>query len=224
MLKNKLLLAIIGGTVAYWGIGLLVPGGVLSSVVGGALLVFGVFAFMRYGRDAYEVVVNGLRSENGDGSHLAVLGMALIAFGSVYVGGFSVLWNVFDQPQSWLGTVQSSFGRYVMTAGFALMYFSPDVGRPQPNTPPYIWFAIILVCVALVAGLIGLRIGNAVDTPTAFRTSYLMCAPDRPIWGNERSGIYHLPSSPYRAIVQADRCFKTVAEARRAGFRPPHRS
>ena len=169
MVNNKLLVYFVGAILAYWSFSLVIPGGVLSVIVGGALLTFGVFAFMRYGRDAYEVLFNGLRSENGDGSHLAVLGMALIAFGSVYIGGFSLLWNIFDQPENWLGTAVSAFGRAVTTAGFALMYFSPDVGRPEPRTPPYVWFAIILTCVALAAYLIGTQAGSAVDTPTGFR-------------------------------------------------------
>lgn len=168
MTENKLLTSAVLLVAAYWLSGLIVPGPYISSAMSGALLVFGTLAFMRYGREAYDVLFNGLRSERGDGSHIAVLGMALIAGGSVYVGGFGLLWVVFDSPDGWLGTAVSSFGRAMIATGFALMYLSPDIGQPQGRTPPYLWFLIVLTAVALLSYTVGIYVaGN--DAPLSMR-------------------------------------------------------
>lgn len=224
MFKNKLLLGILSGIAAYWFLGYF-AGAMFSWPISTVLLVFGLLALYRYGREAYFVVFKGLRSQTGDGSHIAVLGMTFIAAGSVFMGGWGFLWNMFDQPAHWIGTAHSSFGRALMTVGFALMYYSPDIGRPDPKAPPLMWLAVLMIGAVLIGYFVG---RSEVDTPTtAFRTSYHdrpLCPVDRPVWGNASSGIYHLPNSPYRHLTYPNRCFKDTSEAHRAGFRPPLRS
>lgn len=220
MLKNKLLLSIVGGIAAYWFIGYFL-GSYFSWPLSATLLVFGLLAFIRYGREAYRVVFKGLRSDTGDGSHIAVLGMTFIAAGSVYLGAWGFMWNMFDQPTDWVGTAHSSFGRALMTVGFGLMYYSPDIGRNDSKSPTLVWLAAMMIGAVLLGYFVG---RSEADTPTAFRTSYAICPHTRPIWGNTSSGIYHVPGSPYRLLTNPNRCFKDTDEARRAGFRPPHRS
>jgi hypothetical protein len=168
MIENRLLFSAIVLVVSYWLSSLIIPGQYVSSAMSGTLLVFGALAFIRYGREAYEVLFNGLRSERGDGSHMAVLGMALIAGGSVYVGGFGLLWVINERPDTWLGTASSSFGRAMMAVGFALMYLSPDIGRPNDRSPPYLWFLIILTAVALLSYAVGIYVAGQ-DAPFAMR-------------------------------------------------------
>jgi hypothetical protein len=150
--NNQLVFWTLIANAVYWLVGLATPIPYVSSAASLVLLVTSAGMFLRYAPSAFDVVVNGRRDagEGGQGSHLALYGATLIAAGSCYVGLFGFLWILADQPDSWLGTAQSGYGRAVMSAGFALMALSPDnspSGIKLPNL-----FLIILLIVAVAIG------------------------------------------------------------------------
>jgi hypothetical protein len=149
---NHLLVWTLLANVVYWLVGISTPNPYISSASSLALLVTSAGMFLRYAPHAFDVVVNGLRdqSEGGQGSHLALYGATLIAAGSCYVGLFGFLWIMADQPETWLGTPMSGYGRAVMAAGFTLMALSPDTtpaGVKMPN-----FFLILLLIIAVAVG------------------------------------------------------------------------
>ena len=225
--SNRLLGWSVAAFCAYWIVGGLLDGEYLTGFASLLVLVFGALTSIRYTPRAWEVVVNQWRntdSEDGDGSHLAAYGVALFSNGAVYVGIYGLVWLAMGQPASMLSTALSGFGRAMMGAGLALMFFSPDVSRRGLRLPTKLWFIGIAVVVLLSAFFIGVRVGrNDSALNTTIRLSALEpCGPSA-IKGNiTRAGgkLYHRPGGPYYAVTRPEKCFGTEQAALAAGFRP----
>lgn len=226
--SNPLLGWTVGVFAAYWLAGALVPDPYLSSAMSLLLLIFGGVTFMRFADDAFQIVFRGRRNEaaaDGDGSHLAAYGVALLSAGSCYVGMFGLLWVYFGQPGHWLGTVYSGFGRGLMAAGFALLFFSPDVTRRGLRLPSGFWvFVVAAVCIVIGIG-IGFRIappdqvGGWQLAPRDARLPW--CPPDRQVVVSQNN-VIHPPGSRYLSDIGTPKgCYRTVREARRDGNRMP---
>lgn len=155
MRNNYLFIGTVTAIVLYWLLGIFIPQPYLSSTSSFALLFFGAAVFLRYAPVAWEVLFNNKRmeGEGQDGSHLAVLGTAMLAAGSVYVGIFGLAWVLSGQPSHWLGTPISGFGRALMAGGFWLMYASPEVVRRDIRVPGLTWL-IVIISASVLTGLV----------------------------------------------------------------------
>lgn len=224
MTNRRMLLASLVLLSAYVIAGVIIPTPYVSSASSLLLLVCGTFVSARYTPVAYNVLFNNDRSSGvgEEGSHKAVYGIALIANGSVYVGLFGLLWVAMDQPATWLATWYSGLGRAIMGAGFWLLFISPDASRPQAGLPRTIWLIVIMAAALLLAFLLGQRVGSSeLQTGWQGARSVVACPAGFDVIGSQNK-VYHVPSSPYRPMVQVPRrCFISVAEAKRAGFRAP---
>jgi len=151
---NSLLLWSLVVAVTYWIVAPVLPSQYLAGTMALLLLVAGSLTVAQYIEPAYRVLWLRERSdhEGGRGSHLAIYGVFLFAFGSVFAGAFGVLWNIAGQPSDWLGTATSNFSRLIHIAGFALMQVSPDI-TPRGLALRGRWWAVaIALTVALGIG------------------------------------------------------------------------
>jgi hypothetical protein len=226
--NNRLLIVSVVVVAFYWLIGPALPSPYLAGVLSLLLLIAGTLTLAQYIAPTYEILFHQKRSEDerGRGSHLAIYGIFLFSFGSVWAGGFGVLWNMAGQPPDWLGTAMSNFGRLCHIAGFFLMQVSPDVTKEGIELRGR-WWLVTIGSIVLVG--IGFWLGVQLRT---FEASYAWrelhvgavdrpaCPDDRAVWGSS-SKVYHTQDSPYRAQIIPVRCFATKEEAERAGFKPP---
>ena len=228
IVSNRLLSGSLLALALYWAIGFVAPTPYLSSTSSLMLFLCGLMVFVRYAPTAFEVVVKGRRGDT-PGSHLAVYGMTFISAGSCYIGAFGLLWVGMGQPNDWLGTAYSGFGRAVMAAGFWMAFVSPDASTRDVKVPSLIWLAVLGSIALAAAFFLGIMFGDSSGkaatrlsvarlTVTAERPA---CPSNRPVWGASRSNIYHASDSPYREQVVPRRCFATETDAARAGYRPP---
>lgn len=223
---NQLVFWTLIANMLYWLVGIATPNPYVSSAASLVLLITSAGMFLRYAPHAFDVVVNGRRDpgEGGQGSHLALYGATLIAAGSCYVGLFGFLWIMADQPDTWLGTPQSGYGRAVMSAGFALMALSPDTTPSGVKLPNLFLIVLLIIAVAIGSFFAGRKAapqeqavywrsirGALADRP--------ICPPERQIWGSANK-VYHTAESAWRDQMAPARCFETAAEATAAGFRP----
>lgn len=148
---NQLAFWLLAGNALYWLLGAVTPNPYISSAASLLLLISSAGMFLRYAPHAWDVVLNGKRDtgEGGQSSHLALLGATMIAAGSCYVGLFGFLWIMADQPDNWLGTPMSGYGRAVMSAGFALMALSPDTSPSGVKRPNLFLLVLLLIAVAV---------------------------------------------------------------------------
>lgn len=155
---NHLLIGTLGALMLYWSSAAILPGTYMSAVGSLVLLVFGGLSFFLYMRTALQVVVFGYRSEQDDGSHLAVYGTWLLGAGAVWSGLFGFFWIMSGQPPSWTGTAVSSFSRYLIASGFLLVFFAPQTTREGLGVRNSAW-VLIAIAVSLCAGvIIGLQL------------------------------------------------------------------
>lgn len=153
MRNRQLLYGTLGSIAIYWISGLFIPNPYLSSAASFAILLFGFITFLKYAPASWDVLFHDKKLNNsGDGSHLAVMGITLLAAGSVYSGLFGLLWVFAGQPSYWLGTPFSGFGRAVAAGGFWLMYASPDVIRKDMRVPGLAWL-IVIVAASVLTGI-----------------------------------------------------------------------
>lgn len=226
---NYLLVASMVGVAAYWITAPLVSNPYLSVFCSMLLMIGATLALIQYAPDAYRVVFKRWRSNDpggrGRGSHLAIYGIFIIAFGSVFSGTYALWWATSGQPGSWIGSAAANFGRACHAIGFAMMQVSPNVTRTGVHfTRSWIAIAIGATILILIGFWIGVsvRIVEASDSMQPWRPFYsgrAMCPADA-IWGSANR-IYHTKASPYRDLVIPRWCFINEAQARREGFRAP---
>lgn len=164
IVTNRMLMWSLIALAVYWTAGLYaVPGALMSSTMSLLLLIFGSVVFARYVVEAVPLLLRrnmaGVKTEDL-GGNLSIYGVTLLSFGSCYVGLFGLLWIYFGQPAHWLGSVYSGFGRGVMAAGFALLFFSPDVARKGFRVPVKAWVLAAAIAALVVAFALGVRVGQ----------------------------------------------------------------
>ena len=164
IVHNRMLMWSVIALVAYWTVGLsIMPGALVSSTMSLLLLIFGSVVFARYVTEAVPLLLRrnlaGMKTDDL-GGNLSIYGVTLLSFGSCYVGLFGLLWMYFGQPVSWLGSVYSGFGRGVMAAGFAMLFFSPDVARQGFRVPIKAWVLAAALAALVAAFALGVRVGK----------------------------------------------------------------
>lgn len=205
--------------IAYWSIGLTVPGAWWSASLAGMLLVTSAIMLVSYAPAAYEVVKSG---EIGD-DRLSLLGLFLLAAGAVYNGIFGLLWTIAGSPMDWLQTATSTFSRGLFIAGFVLLTLSPGVTKEGIRFPAWGRMFLAFLAVAVIAFLFGFNFQNseaAMREAPHLLTAY-DCKASEPVKGNiTRDGrmLYHRPiDAAYRSTVP-ERCFRSERAAQVAGF------
>ena len=226
---NYLLVASMVGVAAYWIGAPFISNPYLSILCSMLLMIGATLVLIQYAPDAYRVVVKRWRSNDpggrGQGSHLAIFGIFIIAFGSVFAGVYALWWAASGQPGSWIGSAAANFGRACHAIGFVLMQVSPNVTRTGIRfTRSWIVIAIGATILILIGFWIGVSV-RIVEASTSerswapFHSNGAMC-PIGSVWGSSNR-IYHTVDSPYRRLVIPRRCFINEAQARREGFRAP---
>lgn len=228
---NYLLVSSVIGVTSYWIIAPLITNPYLSVFCSLVLMVGATLALIQYAPDAYQVVFRRRRSADpegrGRGSHLAIYGIFIIAFGSVFAGTYALWWSMSGQPGTWIGSAASNFGRMCHAIGFGMMQVSPNVTRTGIQFTRS-WIAIAIAATILI--LIGFYIGISVQIVEVsgsmrswkqFYANRAGCPETQAVWGSS-SKIYHTEASPYRGQVIPRMCFATESEARQEGYRPAH--
>lgn len=231
MQRNMLLLWSLVLAGLYWIAGIFAGGPYMTGAVSIGLLVFSGLTLTRYGPEAWAVLIHQRRNASapeGDGSHLAAYGVALLAAGSVYVGTFGLAWIWAGQPPAWLSTPVSGFGRFMQASGFALLFLSPDFSRRGLRLPTGWWVAAVCAALLAVGIVIGIHIGREDDDAAPILPVAAMineCPDETPIAGNQgsRGWIYHVPGGPFYDRTVPEACYATEEEARLAGYRPAGR-
>lgn len=221
-LNNRLLTAIILALAAYWSLGWYIPGAFLSITLSIFSVLAGLAITVRYFQGVYGVIVRGDRSDDGDGAHLAAIGIPAIAASIVYGGMFTLAWNLAGAPQEWLGTPASNFSRVLLVSGCIALYLTPDVQRERLSLPSVIWLVILGATAVLAAFLLGAYVGQdkLIDINRIRAVSLPVCEDSRPIWVASNSTLFHGPDSPWHDRIVPRRCFATPLEAVLAGFHP----
>lgn len=162
MRTNRLLHVSAALAVTYAVTGYYAPPEVLRAAASIMMMVGSGLVFFRYAPKAFDVVFRKFRDQDGRyGSHLAVLGAALIGGGLFMAGTYTVAWLAAGEPQSWTDKPYGPFGRYVAAIGLMLFFFSPDVAFARLHASRWS-IGIIAAILAVIAALfVGIQIGRA---------------------------------------------------------------
>jgi len=204
----------------YWALGFLTPwSDWANGAISGALLISAGIVTFSWLPDTYRVFKSG----KVEGAELAVVGVTILALGSCYTGGFSLLWALLGQPHNWLNTPYSGFGRFMMAIGFGLLALSPDATK-EGITPPR-WYLVLAVIagVAAAAFVLGSKWGERQEATSMDRIAERpRCTAALPVKGNvsNRGRVYHVPGGAFYDWTLPERCFANEASARAEGFRP----
>jgi hypothetical protein len=155
---NRLLLTLAAVYAAYALFAYLTPRPYMSSAVGIMALLAGAAMFFRYAGKAWDIL---WRQERGQyGAHNAVLGATEFSLGIIYSGIFRLLWNYFDQPDSWTGTGLSALGLFMIAKGVWRMAISPTEDALVTRFPDGFWVFVIWVFGWIVAFVVGTHFGT----------------------------------------------------------------
>lgn len=227
IVNNRPLFWTVVANLTYWTLGPFIPSPWVSSAASLFLMLASANMFMTYAPAAYDVLFYGRRDREtgGERSHIGVYGGALCSGGSCIVGLFGFLWVLAGQPDSWLGTVYSGYGRAVTACGFVLMAYSSAPRDPASSRARMIVAALLVTALAVASFYLGKHWSQpeqaaywkSVKGVLANRPS---CADTQPVWGSQNK-VYHIEDSPYRGMVIPDWCFASTEEAEEKGFRSP---
>ena len=223
--NNPLLWASIIVGAGYWVVAPLATNPLLSIIMAIAVMISASIALFEYAPEAWRVVVKKKRSddERGRGSHLAIYGFFLFAFGSVFSGTYALTWSWYGQPIDWIGSPSANFGRFCHAVGFAMMQAGPAMKKEGFEVRRSWWItaigAIILVLLGFYLGM-QVKTFEMTESMRAFKTYTFgrpMCPPGAVI--GSRNKIYHADDSPYREMTIPRECFPDETDAKRAGYR-----
>lgn len=136
---------------AYWSAAALLPGSWVNSFTSAALLVAGGIVVTTSLPESYQIIKRGTI---GPGQ-LAVIGISVLAIGSIYSGAFGVLWAWAGYPKGWVGTAVSAFGKMLHVIGFALVYLSPDATAQGIKRPPLLVLGLGVLVIAAMSFILG---------------------------------------------------------------------
>lgn len=195
---NRLLIAVALAVALFWAVAPFVPNPYLSSFFSLLILIAGTLTLFQYAWATFEVVVLHRRSDDefgrGKGSHLAIFGIFLFAFGSVTSGAYGLWWNINGQPLDWIGSSPSQFGRACVFAGFCLMQVSPEVTTKGLEIKSRWWLIIIGATILIGIGFyfgLQVKVIETTDAMRAWKMSHIdkaVCPTDRAPWGPQSSG------------------------------------
>lgn len=204
---------------AFWSIGFLIPGPVLSMVMSGSVAVISGISLLSTATPVYRILFHGERDQTEKGSHLAVIGSFALSVAAFWLCMFNLSWFLMGQPETWLFTPFSTFSRYAFFWGFLLMFLSPHVGTGSLSIKINPWLIAMIALLIIAAYLLGRYVSN---DHTAERQEIILstiCPRETPIKGNRASMIYHTPASRSYLSTHPEACFRSEQDARVAGYR-----
>lgn len=217
--SNRLLIVSAFVLIFYWVTASFTPNPYLSIANNVLLFTASGFGLWRYREKTMDILFKGERIEDSDGGYggyLAIYGIFLVFMGAFYGALYSSLWIYMGQPQDWIGSSYSQFGRFLTVCGFVCMASSPDITREGFILPDKLW-AIIVVLIALFSA--GFYLGTRVEDRSVLKPS----CPEGWVMGTSRK-TYHTEHSPYIKLVNPRVCFATPQEAEANGYRPARAS
>lgn len=220
---NHLLLSIMTVIASYIVTNYVLPNAVFARSMSIALMISGCFALWSFAPTAWDIVIKKLRLEKDNSAHFVVLGVTLLAIGSVYQGGYGFIWDYLQRPDSWVGTWYSRLGQLSMISGFFMLFRSPDITSGPIKIKNAILLAV-LIALSLIGAFLAGRGSASVDDDLSlyFRVHGYQrpyCDASRPFWVSS-SGRIHDRLSPYRNQIIPKACFSTQQAAIDAGYRP----
>lgn len=150
---NWLLFRILAVYAVYVSIGLILPRPHLFNAVAILAAIGGTVLFARYAREAWRILWNQERASYG--AHHAVLGAAEVGLGLMYMGLFRLVWNWFEQPDSWSATWFSSLGLFMVAKGVFRQGTSPGEGSLLIGLPQRFWIWLLWAVCLILAFLAG---------------------------------------------------------------------
>ncbi len=126
-------------------------------------------------------------------------------------------------PNWWVFSDDTLIRAAVWCLGGALLllFFAPDVGGDRMPSRSYVTLGIGIALGSFMMGFsVAMGITQANIVPAVGDTDNPICPENRQILGSS-SKVFHTLESPYRAMVRPEKCFKSVDEAKRKGYRPP---
>lgn len=218
---NHLLLSIMTVIAAYIVTNYVLPNAVFARSMSIALMIAGSFALWRFSPTAWDIVVKKLRLEKDNSAHFVVLGVTLLAIGSVYQGAYGFLWDWLERPDAWVGTWFSRLGQLSMVSGFFMLFRSPDLSTGPIKIKNAVLLAVLVILSIFGAFLAGRGSATMDDDLSLYfkihGSQKPYCSPSTPIWVS-KSGKIHDRFSPYRNQVIPRECFSTTADAISAGY------
>lgn len=156
ILPNRLLWTIVLMIAAYWTIFPVVPRPNGANAISILSICAGIFLFIQYAEAAFLILI---KRDRRDG-WVAVLSATIAALGVILSGAYVLLWNYFGQPETWISSAASAFGRALFTAGFFGMGFSHQIMRIGGNYPKGFWRAVVIAFGLVLAFLSGAYFGS----------------------------------------------------------------
>ena len=155
---NRLLLTLAIVYAAYIVVGSITPRPYMSSIVGIAGTMAGLFMFSRYAGKAWGIVWKQERGQYG--AHDAILGAAEVALGITYSGLFRLAWIWYGQPDSWVSTWFSSLGLFMIAKGAYRIAISPNEDLAPNHYPDGFWTVLMWLFMVMVAYVAGATFGS----------------------------------------------------------------
>ena len=110
---------------------------------------------------------------------------------------------------------------WCLGGGLLLLFFAPDVGGEKLPSKSYVTLGIGIALGSFMMGFsVAMGITQTNIVPAVGETDSPICPENRQILGSS-SKVFHTLDSPYRSMVKPEKCFKSVDEAKRKGYRPP---
>lgn len=186
-------------------------------------VAFGVCfaATVRYGRDA-------IRSFKEGRSGAEFLIVSIFAIVSVLLGQrvWGITLRVLDRPDWLVNSSITILIPWLLSWAVSLALIAPDVDLEPEQAKEGIWKSAALFIGGALAGfVVASSFGVKTSEGAPERVMWPMIdnrpsCPAESVWVSSK-GVYHDASSRYKGMVTPKWCFKTVEEAKKAGFRAP---
>lgn len=153
LMSNRPLLFSVAFLALYWAVAPFIERPGVSNAIAIFSICAGIFLFVNYIEATCRILF--LKKRDPDGGHWAVYGATIAAFGTIYSGFATLLWNHFGQPEEWISTATLSFGRGLVPIGFILMGLSHQTMKVAGSYPKGFWrnvFLLFALVMAFIAG------------------------------------------------------------------------
>lgn len=151
ILTDKVFISIAVLIGAYWFFFPMLPRPKGSDIISVFSVCAGVFLIYQYISAGIEIL---FRQERRDG-WIAIMGALSVGIGVVFSGGYILVWNRLGQPEAWISSATSAFGRFLIGSGLFAMGISHEVEKIGGHYPREFWRAVIVAFAIIVSFLAG---------------------------------------------------------------------
>ena len=166
-------------------------------------------------------VIDAVRSvrEGQTGTHFLIAAIFSIALVVLMQRVWGIVLRIYDRPLWLTDSAMTIFIPWMLAWSVSLAFIAPDVDDYNAGSRGGIWKSVALFIGGAIAGFVlaaSFRVDGIVDASISMPS----CHSSLPVMVSSK-GVYHDAASPYRALVVPRRCYKTVEEAQKAGYRAP---